>query len=218
LFAIGEVAGQVHAANRIGGNSLLGTLVFGKIAGREAAIKVAREKKKRTINGKSSSSIIRITEDKDKLLASTLFAVKQPVRIRNQIQQAMQQNAGIIREASKLQKGIKKISDLQKTVYSKSSVLKSFKKYENVVSTLEVNSALVVCEAVLRSALMRQESRGAHYRSDFPDIDDRKWKVNIYCRKKGKKMVLFKRPVSKVKDPIKNGLKVQTKVEHHLLE
>jgi succinate dehydrogenase / fumarate reductase flavoprotein subunit len=218
LFAIGEVAGQVHGANRLGGNSLLGTLVFGKIAGREAAIKVAREKKKRTINGKSSSSIIRITEDKDKLLASTLFAVKQPVRICNQVQQAMQQNAGIIGEASKLQKGIKKISDLQKTVYSKSSVLKSFKKYENVVSTLEVNSALVVCEAVLRSALMRQESRGAHYRSDFPDIDDRKWKVNIYCRKKGKKMVLFKRPVSKVKDPIKNGLKVQTKVEHHLLE
>src|SRR3712207_2674154 len=116
LFAIGEVAGQVHGANRLGGNSLLGTLVFGKIAGREAATMVAREKKKRTINGKSasSSSILGITyNNKDKTLVSTLFAVKQPNRIHNQIQQVMQQNAGIIREASKLRKGIKKISHLQ---------------------------------------------------------------------------------------------------------
>jgi succinate dehydrogenase / fumarate reductase, flavoprotein subunit len=197
LFAIGEVAGQVHGANRLGGNSLLGTVVFGKIAGREAATKVAREKKN---------------------LAPTLFAVKQPVRIRSQIQQVMQENAGIIREASKLQKAIKKISELEKTFYSKNSVLKSFKNYENVVSTWEVKSALVVCEAVLRSASMRQESRGAHYRSDFPDRDDRKWKVNIYCRKRGREMVLFKRLVSKVKEPVKDLLKVETKIEHHLLE
>jgi succinate dehydrogenase / fumarate reductase, flavoprotein subunit len=216
LFAIGEMAGQVHGANRLGGNSLLGTVVFGKIAGREAATKVAREKK-RTINGKSSS-ILGITENKDKKLAPTLFAVKQPLRIRSQIQQVMQENAGIIREASKLRKGIKKISELEKTFYSKNSVLKSFKNYENVVSTWEVKSALVVCEAVLRSASMRQESRGAHYRSDFPDTDDRKWKVNIYCRKRGREMVLFKCPVSKVKEPIKDLLKLQTRVEHHLLE
>jgi len=216
LFAIGEVAGRVHGANRLGGNSLLGTVVFGKIAGREAATKVAREEK-RTINGKSSS-ILGITHDKDKKLAPILFTVKQPVRIRSQIQQVMQENAGIIREASKLRKGIKKISELEKTLYSKNSVLKSFKNYENVVSTWEVKSALVVCEAVLRSASIRQESRGAHYRSDFPDRDDRKWKVNIYCRKRGREMVLFKRLVSKVKEPIKDLLKVQTKVEHHLLE
>ena len=217
LFAIGEVVGQVHGANRLGGNSLLGTLVFGKIAGREAATKVAREKK-RTINGKSSS-ILGITYNKDKTLAPTLFAVKQPNRIHNQVQQLMQENAGIIREASKLRKGIKKISKLEKIFYSKSSVLKSFKKYENVVSTWEVKSTLVVCEAVLRSALMRQESRGAHYRSDFPNRDDRKWKVNIYCRKKGgREMVLSKLPVSKIREPIKGLLKVQTKVEHHLLE
>jgi succinate dehydrogenase / fumarate reductase flavoprotein subunit len=216
LFAVGEVAGQVHGANRLGGNSLLGTVVFGKIAGREAATKVAREKK-RTINGKSSS-ILGITYNQYKTLSPTLFAVKHPLRIHSQVQQVMQENAGIIREASKLQKGIKKISELEKIFYSKNSVLKSFKKYENVVSTWEVKSALVVCEAVLRSALMRQESRGAHYRSDFPDRDDTKWKVNIYCRKSGREMVLSKLPVSKVRESIKDLLRVQKKVEHHLLE
>src|SRR5215218_8696248 len=217
LFAIGEVAGQVHGANRLGGNRLLETGVYGKIAGREAATKVAREKK-RTINGKSSSSIIGITYNNDKRLAPTLFAVKQPLRFCIQIQQVMHENAGIIREASKLRKGIKKISELEKTFYSKNNVLRSHKNYENVVSTWEVRSALVVCEAVLRSASMRQESRGAHYRSDFPDRDGRKWKVNIYCRKSGREMVLFKRPVSKVREPIKDLLKVPMKVEHHLLE
>jgi succinate dehydrogenase/fumarate reductase flavoprotein subunit len=219
LFAVGEVAGQVHGANRLGGNSLLGTIVFGKIAGREAATKVAREKKG-TINGKSSSSssVLGITYNEYKRLVPTLFAVKQPLRIHSQVQQLMQENAGIIREASKLRKGIKKISELEKIFYSKNSVLKSFKKYENVVSTWEVKSALVVCEAILRSASMRQESRGAHYRSDFPDRDDRNWKVNIYCRKSGIKMVLFKHPVSKVREPIKDLLKVEMKVEHHLLE
>jgi succinate dehydrogenase / fumarate reductase, flavoprotein subunit len=217
LFAIGEVAGQVHGANRLGGNSLLGTVVFGKIAGREAATKVAREKK-RTINGKSSSSIIGITYNNDKRLAPTLFAVKQPLRICSQIQQVMHENAGIIREASKLRKGIKKISELEKAFYSKNNVLRSHKNYENVVSTWEVRSALIVCEAVLRSASMRQDSRGAHYRSDFPDRYGRKWKVNIYCRKSGREMVLFKRPVNKVREPIKDLLKVPMKVEHHLLE
>jgi succinate dehydrogenase / fumarate reductase, flavoprotein subunit len=217
LFAIGEVAGQVHGANRLGGNSLLGTVVFGKIAGREAATKVAREKK-RTMNGKSSSSIIGITYNNDKRLAPTLFAVKQPLRICSQIQQVMHENAGIIREASKLRKGIKKISELEKTFYSKNNVLRSHKNYENVVSTWEVRSALIVCEAVLRSASMRQDSRGAHYRSDFPDRYGRKWKVNIYCRKSGREMVLFKRPVNKVREPIKDLLKVPMKVEHHLLE
>ena len=217
LFAIGEVAGQVHGANRLGGNSLLGTVVFGKIAGREAATKVAREKK-RTINGKSSSIIGITYNNNDKRLAPTLFAVKQPLRICSQIQQVMHENAGIIRETSKLLKGIKKISELEKTFYSKNNVLRSHKNYENVVSTWEVRSALVVCEAVLRSASMRQESRGAHYRSDFPDKDGRKWKVNIYCRKSRREMVLFKRPVSKVREPIKDLLKVPMKVEHYLLE
>jgi succinate dehydrogenase/fumarate reductase flavoprotein subunit len=218
LFAIGEVAGQVHGANRLGGNSLLGTVVFGKIAGREAATKVARERKRTTDGRSSTSSILGITYNEDKRLAYTLFAVKQSLRILRQVQQVMQENAGIIREAIKLRKAIKKILELEKTFYSKHSGLKSYTDYENVVNTWEVKSALVVCEAVLRSALMRQESRGAHYRSDFPERDDSKWKVNIHCTKRGEEMVMFKLPVRKIREPIEELLKAEMKVEHHLLE
>jgi succinate dehydrogenase / fumarate reductase, flavoprotein subunit len=218
LFAIGEVAGQVHGANRLGGNSLLGTLVFGKIAGREAATKVARERKRTSNDRSSKSSILRISYNEDKMFAYTLFAVKQPLRMLRQVQQIMQENAGIIREAIKLRKAIKKILELEKTVYSKHSVLRRYTEYENAVKTWEVKSALVVCEAVLRSALMRQESRGAHYRSDFPERDDSKWKVNIHCIKRGEEMVMFKLPVSKIKEPIEELLKAEIKAEHHLLE
>jgi hypothetical protein len=66
--------------------------------------------------------------------------------------------------------------------------------------------------------LMRQESRGAHYRSNFSNTDYKKWKVNICCKRRRREMVLFKQPVSRVKEPIKNLVKVQGKVEHHLLE
>jgi succinate dehydrogenase/fumarate reductase flavoprotein subunit len=73
-------------------------------------------------------------------------------------------------------------------VHSKDNILKAFK------------SLLVVCEAIIRGALMRQESRGAHYRSDFPKLDDEEWKVNIYCRKEGTQVVLFKDSVKEDKN------------------
>jgi succinate dehydrogenase/fumarate reductase flavoprotein subunit len=69
---------------------------------------------------------------------------------------------------------------------------------------------------------MRQESRGAHYREDFRELDDDKWKINIYCRKEGKgasavaaKMVLFKDSVKEIKGPLADFLKSHVKAAHH---
>ena len=89
---------------------------------------------------------------------------------------------------------------------------------ENVVLTSEAKSSLVICEAIIRSALMRQESRGAHYRSDFPKIDEEKWNVNIFCRKGekvGGEMVLFRQSVKEIKGPLADLLKAHIKPEHH---
>ena len=66
---------------------------------------------------------------------------------------------------------------------------------------------------------MRQESRGAHYRSDFPKLDDEKWKVNIYCRNSGEggpvgEMALFKQSVKEIKGPLADYLKEHIKAEH----
>ncbi len=100
----------------------------------------------------------------------------------------MNETAGIIRDETKLQNGLKRILEIKEKFYSKNNILKNFKiDDENIVLTIEVKSSLIVCEAIIKSAIMRKESRGAHYRSDFPELDDEKWKVNIYCRKEGKK-------------------------------
>ena len=145
-----------------------------------------------------------------------IFIVKDPMKFLNEIQEIMKQNAGIIREEIRLQNGLKRILELKKEFYSKDKILKEFNiDNEKVVLTMEVKSSLAVSEAIMRSALMRQESRGAHYRSDFPKLDDEKWKVNIYCRAEGKDMVLFKESVKEIKGPLVDLVKTHVKAEHH---
>jgi succinate dehydrogenase flavoprotein subunit len=213
LFAVGEVISQIHGANRLGGNSLLDTVVFGKIVGGEAAklIKEVQEKRKTGV-----PSPLRLTVNRQKEFEDVIFVVKEPVKFRDEIQELMKHNGGIIREEIKLRNGLKRILELTKEFYSEDNILKEFNiDDENIVLTSEAKSSLVVCEAIIRSALMRQESRGAHYRSDFPKLDDEKWKVNIYCRKEGKEMVLFKDNVKEIKGPLVDLIKVHVEPEHH---
>jgi len=212
LFAVGEVMSQIHGANRLGGNSLLDTVVFGKIAGAEAV----RSAKDAEGGQKTGPSLKGPNANNQKEFDDGIFVVKDPITFRNKIQELMKYNAGIIREETKLQNGLKGILELRREFYSKDNILKGFNDdVENVALTMEVKSSLVVCEAIIRSALMRQESRGAHYRSDFPNPDDEKWKVSIHCRKEGKEMVLFKADVKEIKGPLADLLNIHVKAEHH---
>ena len=233
LFAVGEVISQIHGANRLGGNSLLDTLVFGKIAGSEAAKLAKHAKKEKISKTKSSSQLIsNIYNQKgnDDDNYGGIFLVNEPIRFRNKIQELMNLNAGIIRERTKLQDGLEKILQLKDEFYShkQNFNLKDFEiddnndTSENIVLTLQVKSSFVACEAIIRSALMRQESRGAHYRSDFPKLDDERWKVNIYCRKERKgtfaaeaNMVLLEHNVKEIKGPLVDFLKLHVKAAHH---
>jgi succinate dehydrogenase/fumarate reductase flavoprotein subunit len=247
LFAVGETISQIHGANRLGGNSLLDTAVFGKIAGREAAgfaNKVKEEEREKTGQESSSSSQTRSNNannnknQKKKFDTNgNIFTLKEPMKFRNEIHELMKQNAGIIREQAKLENGLKRILELKSEFYSKdnSIIINEFKvndvnspdtnNVENVVLTWQVKSSLIACEAIIRSALMRQESRGAHFRSDFPKLDDERWKVNIYCRNKvggadkereglDTEMILFKHDVKEMKGPLADFLKAHTKAEH----
>jgi succinate dehydrogenase flavoprotein subunit len=225
LFAAGEVISQIHGANRLGGNSLLDTVVFGKIAGSQAA-KLANEVEHGGKTGESPSHIRMNFNNKNKEFDDNqIFMVKEPIKFRNEIQELMKQNAGIIREEIKLQDGLKRILELKNEFYSKDNIIKGFEidddNAENIVLTWQVKSSLISCEAIIRSALMRQESRGAHYRSDFPKINDEEWKVNIYCRNEGERgvgateMALFKQNVKEIKEPLADLLLAHVKAEHH---
>ena len=215
LFSVGEVISQIHGANRLGGNSLLDTVVFGKIAGGEPA-RLAKEVGE--IKKKTEPLLLGPNVNNQKEFDGGIFIVKEPITFRNELQELMKKNGGIIREETKLQNGLKRILELKKEFYSKDNILKEFKiedNDENLVLTWEVKSSLVVCESIIRGALMRQESRGAHYRSDFPKLDDERWKVNIYCRKEGPEMVLFKDSVKEIKGPLVDLIKAHVKAEHH---
>jgi succinate dehydrogenase/fumarate reductase flavoprotein subunit len=212
LFAVGEVISQIHGANRLGGNSLLDTVVFGKIAGAGAA-RFANEVTERQ---KTGPSPLRSKINTQVGFDDGIFVVKEPNTFRNEIQELMKYNAGIIREETKLRNGLKRILELKSEFYSKDNIIEEFKiDNDNVALTMQVESSLVVCEAIIRCALMRQESRGAHYRSDFPNTDDEKWKVNIYCRKEGRNMVLFKDNVKEIEGPLSDLLNIHFKAEHH---
>jgi succinate dehydrogenase / fumarate reductase, flavoprotein subunit len=219
LFAVGEVIGQIHGANRLGGNSLLDTIVFGKIVGGEAASLVKELGERGKTRGPSSSLRLNVNNQKE-YEDYGIFISKEPIKFLKEIQELMNQNAGIIRDKARLQHGLGRILELKKEFYSKDNILKEFKieddedDSENVVLTWEVKSSLVVCEAIIRSALMRQESRGAHYRSDFPSLDNEKWNVNIYCRNEDMEMVLYKQNVKEIKGPLADLLKAHNKPEH----
>jgi len=145
-----------------------------------------------------------------------MFIVKEPVKFRDEIQELMKQNAGIVREEAKLKNGLKRILELKNRFYSKDNILKfNIDDEENIVASWQVKSSLVACEAIIRCALIREESRGAHFRSDFPKLDDEKWKANIYCRKEGKEMTSFKQQVKEIKGPLAEFLNTHTKAEHH---
>jgi succinate dehydrogenase flavoprotein subunit len=239
LFAVGEVISQIHGANRLGGNSLLDTVVFGKIAGDEAAKLALHARKGNTKKTKDAlsqpkSDIVnqknRFDDDDDNY--KRIFAIEEPMKFRSEIQNLMMQNAGIVRDETRLQNGLKRILELKNEFYSnkhniinlkESSIADGNDKIENIIISLQMKSSLIACEAIIRSALMRQESRGAHYRSDFPRLDDERWKVNIYCTKRGNggtadpaaEMTLFKQNVKEISGPIADFLKSHVKAAHH---
>jgi succinate dehydrogenase / fumarate reductase, flavoprotein subunit len=136
LFAVGEVISQIHGANRLGGNSLLDTIVFGKIAGGEAA-KFAKQRitentKKTEAPSQLKSNVYnqkKELDDNNDDYYGGVFVVKEPINFRNEIQELMKQNAGIVREQTRLQNGLKRILDMKDEFYSNKDNIK-IKKFE----------------------------------------------------------------------------------------
>ena len=119
LFAAGEVISQIHGANRLGGNSLLDTLVFGKIAGKEASIFVKQLQTPQEDSSLESKADI----DVQKVEKDLFVVLDEPLSFRKEIQDVMDQVAGIVRSATNLQKGLEKILTLKDRFYSQIRIL-----------------------------------------------------------------------------------------------
>ncbi|MBC8121683.1 MAG: FAD-binding protein, partial [Gemmatimonadaceae bacterium] len=170
FFAAGEAACvSVHGANRLGSNSLLECIVFGKQAGSSIA---------RYVRAKPGS-LSGLDEDHYLAEARALLAglLEQPGHIRidqlrRTFQDTMTDHASIFRDADGLQEGLDKIHQL-KARYSDIRLDDQGTVFNTeIIEALELRSLLTVGEMILTSALERRESRGAHYRTDYPERDD----------------------------------------------
>ena len=184
LYACGEIACvSVHGANRLGGNSLLDLVVFGRSAGLylEKALKegISMDAASESDLDAAQSRLAKIEDNKN--------GEKAPV-LRAAMQQTMQDCFGIFRNGEDMQRGIKELTELRERVENVG--LEDNSKVFNTarIEALELQNLFETAEATAQTAAVREESRGAHSREDFPDRDDENWMIHSMYWKEGKKV------------------------------
>lgn len=192
LFAIGETAcGSVHGANRLGCNSLLDLIVFGKVVGEQVAGDVSPQTHAPLDTARLDAVFARL----DAVRAGK--GDTPPHKIRKQMQNSMQHHAGIFRDALALQGGLSVLDALWRQLHGGLVVRDKGLIWNNdLLEALELDNLMRQSIAVVASALYRKESRGAHFRSDYPARDDEGWlKHTLFMMDEEGRFRLGDRPV-----------------------
>ncbi|WP_405265825.1 fumarate reductase (CoM/CoB) subunit TfrA [Methanobrevibacter sp.] len=173
LFGAGEVCGGVHGANRLGGNALADTQVFGRIAGVSAS-KAAKESELKT-----NDEMVR--EEASRIEGLIKKGSIKPKEFKNRIKNLMWEKVAIVREEKTLNEALGELLEMQKELVNLD--VSDKKQYNtDLVTALEVINMVEICILTVKSAIIRRESRGAHFRSDFPETKD-EWKKSIIINK-----------------------------------
>jgi succinate dehydrogenase / fumarate reductase flavoprotein subunit len=181
LFAAGEVAAGLHGANRLGGNSLSDLIVFGKRAG-EFAAKFAKAHSAGHFYESQIETMARQALEPFDRGAKSGGSAEGPYQVQHDLQEMMQSLVGIVRREEEMVRaldGIKQLSERARHVAAY-----GHREYNPGWSTaLDLKNLLTVSELITRSAIERKESRGGHFRDDFPNKDAAAGKVNIVVHK-----------------------------------
>jgi succinate dehydrogenase / fumarate reductase flavoprotein subunit len=175
LFACGECAAGINGANRLGGNSLSDLLVFGKRAGEHAA-KFAQE------NSLGATDNAALEQTAREALEPFERRGESPYQVQHDLQEMMQELVGIVRTEEEMKRALAGLEHLWERA-SKVSAQANREFNPGWHTALDLKNLLTVSEAVTRAALERKESRGAQFRDDYPDKDDRFSKVNTITRR-----------------------------------
>ncbi len=196
LFAAGEVAAGLHGANRLGGNSLSDLIVFGKRAG-EYAAKFAKEHGGGSINDREVQDIARWA-----LAPFERDDRNNPYAVQHELQDLMQDLVGIVRTEDEMLKALAAIGELHKRAHQVG--VSSNREYNPGWHTaLDLDNLLTVSQAVTLSAIERKESRGGHFRDDFPDKNPEYSKFNTVLHKGADgQMQLRREPVKPLRDDL----------------
>jgi succinate dehydrogenase / fumarate reductase flavoprotein subunit len=197
LFACGECAAGLHGANRLGGNSLSDLIVFGKRAGEHAAL-FARQ------NGNVSVNLDEV--DRTARAALAPFgreSVEGPYQLQEALQEVMQDNVNIVRAQDQMELALRAIGELKERANCVG--VKGNREYNPGWHTaLDLKNLLTVSEAVTRCALERKESRGGHFRDDYPEKDPAYATFNFVVQKGSDgEMDLSRMPIPPMPDHLK---------------
>jgi succinate dehydrogenase / fumarate reductase flavoprotein subunit len=173
LYAVGEVAAGLHGANRLGGNSLAETVVFGRRAGQAAArYSASRDLQLR------ARDIVRAA---DQELSSFIRHGRQFARpLQRALRDTMWERCGVVRDQARLQHGLERVAELRELA-GEVDVRPTSEGYADLAHALDLRASLAAAEATLLGALARAESRGAHQRRDHPELSP-ELRVNFQTR------------------------------------
>jgi succinate dehydrogenase flavoprotein subunit len=199
LFAAGEVAGGMHGANRLGGNSLSDLLVFGARTGAAATAYAAGQGE---IPYVSPIQVQQGARELDGPLERR--DGEDPYAMQRELQETMQSLVGIFRQEADLKTALERLADLRRR-WANISVTGGRAYNPGWNLAFEVRNLLIVSEAITRSARQRTESRGAHSRLDYPELDDKRWgKVNVVtCRDADGSMQVAVSPLPALPDELR---------------
>jgi succinate dehydrogenase / fumarate reductase flavoprotein subunit len=164
LYAIGEASSGLHGANRLGGNSLIELLVYGRITGGEAAEFAAN----RTVVRRSPKAIAEARAEIDELLADDGLEV--PRRLQREVRDVMTEHAGVVRSEEGLRAGLEKLAVLEVRAQHVTAH-PDIAGFDDLAHAFDLKGSLLAARATLECALERKETRGCHNRSDFPEQD-----------------------------------------------
>lgn len=190
LFAAGEVTGGTHGGNRMSGNACTQMIVQGKIAGREAAA-LARE---RTEPRPDPAQVAALRE-------RTLAPLERkegipPHRVKDKIQKLAWDKIGVLRHGAALQEALVEAARIRAEEIPQMACGCRDRVYNpEWIEALQAENMVTLLEGIARSALERTESRGAHYRKDFPKSDSRRWLRNVFQRREGEGAKLWTEPL-----------------------
>ena len=185
LYAAGEVCGGSHGANRLAGNAITEMLVFGAVAGDRAATRASKISQLPAPGSEITTEIERLTQ-----LASG-SGRENLEQLYQSLKQTMWDKVGVIRRKQSLEDARREIAALREQL--KAAALTD---YRQLLPAIKLANMLTIAEMVCRAALTRTESRGAHYRTDYPEEDDRQWLKTIEICCQGGEMRLRVAPVN----------------------
>jgi succinate dehydrogenase / fumarate reductase flavoprotein subunit len=191
LYAVGESASGLHGANRLGGNSLIELLVYGRISGEAAASYSAGLKAQQ----RSAAALAEAAGEVDGMLAG---GGRENVRpLQRALRNLMTEHAGVVRSETGLRAGLDTLADIEATA-SRVGVHPDLAGFQDLAHAFDLRSSLVAARATLEAALERRETRGCHNRSDHPGVDE-SLRVNLVWSGPGR---LAREPVPPIPDEI----------------